>query len=191
MLRPGCNAWKHVQSLALTGTALFYKGSQATHYDHYRMHRVFAKTKQNANTADGRVRLEGKIKNKTIFFLAFDGKHTYNLKGKLTDQSANEKWASNFGFGAIRHALDPLWQQKRLPDDLIDNRVAHLIELTAPNGGTTRFGIAAENYEILSVGFNTPRGWHERRYSHYFSKKKHTLEASRTGTALLRWRQTE
>jgi hypothetical protein len=88
----------------------------------------------------------------------------------MEDQSANAMWSANFGFGAIRNALDEGWSQERKPDDLLDGQPAHLVELTDPSGGKTLFGFRQSDYAILYVGFDTPRGWHERRYSHFFSK---------------------
>ncbi len=51
----------------------------------------------------------------------------------MNDQSANAMWGANFGYGAIRNALDDGWNQKRLPDRLIDDAPAYLIELKDPS----------------------------------------------------------
>ncbi len=34
----------------------------------------------------------------------------------------------------------------------------------------TRFAIRQSDSAIVYVGFNTPRGWHERYYSHFYEK---------------------
>ncbi|MEM9169135.1 MAG: hypothetical protein AAGC56_05730 [Pseudomonadota bacterium] len=162
--------WVRPTTLKMTGYGVFYRGGETRVYDDYTMLRVYPKGKADARVADGKVRIEGKKDGRTVFLIAFDGERTYDASGPLSDQSANARWAANFGFGAIRHALDDGWAQKRLPDDLIDGRPAHFVELTDPAGGVTRFGIDAETYAVLYVGFDTDRGWHERRYSNFFKK---------------------
>ena len=134
------------------------------------MWRVYPEEKGDAHRADGKVRLEGKAKGETVFLLTYDGEKTYDINGPVADQSANAQWAANFGFGAIRYGLDEAWSRKRLPDDLVDGRLAYFVELTDPAGGVTRFGIAQDDYQVVSVGFDTPRGFHERRYSEFYSK---------------------
>lgn len=88
----------------------------------------------------------------------------------MLDQSANAMWSANFGFGAIRHALDEGWSQTRGPDRLIDGAPAFMVTLRDPAGGETLFGIRQSDFAVVYVGFDTPRGWHERRYSHFFTK---------------------
>ena len=44
-----------------------------------------------------------------------------------------------------------------------------MVELTDPAGGQTLFGFRQSDFATVYVGFDTPRGWHERRYSHFFS----------------------
>jgi hypothetical protein len=88
----------------------------------------------------------------------------------MDDQNANATWGANFGYGAIRNALDDGWTQQRVADRLIDGQPTFMIALTDPSGGKTLFGIRCADRAIVYVGFDTPRGWHERRYSHFFSK---------------------
>lgn len=166
----GGEAWRRPKSLFMRGYAVMYRDGAAVKYDRYEMSRVYAAQKGDAHKADGKVRIEAWKDNKRMFVIAYDGERTYDANGPVEDQSANARWAANFGFGAIRHALDEGWEQKRLPDDLLDGRTAHMVELTDPSGGITRFAIAADDYAVLYVGFGTPRGWHERRYSEFFSK---------------------
>lgn len=166
----GGESWLRPETLSMTGFGVFYRNGEAATYDEYRMLRVYAGRKDNAHIADGKVRIEAKKNDEQVFLIAFDGKTTYNQNGPVEDQTANVQWASNFGFGAIRHALDDGWTQTRLPDDLIDGRAAFLVELTDPAGGMTRFAIDQQTHHVLYVGFDTARGWHERRYSNFFTK---------------------
>lgn len=138
-------------------------------WDQYAMWRVFDDEKPDAHQANGQVRIEAWSGDQLALLLAFDGQQTYNQDGLMEDQSANAMWSSNFGFGAIRNALDEGWSQQRRPDDLIDGQPAYLVELTDPAGGTTLFGFRQSDFAILYVGFDTPRGWHERRYSNFFT----------------------
>ena len=72
------------------------------------------------------------------------------------------------GGSAIRHGLDDGWTQVREADDLLDGEPAYFVTLKDPSGGETLFAFRQSDYAILYVGFDTPRGWHERRYSHFF-----------------------
>lgn len=138
-------------------------------WDRYAMWRVFGDEKLDAHEANGMVRIEAWTNNELSLLLAFDGESTWNQDGRMADQTANAMWSANFGFGAIRNALDEGWQQARRPDDLIDGQAAYFVELTDPSGGKTLFGFRQADFATLYVGFDTPRGWHERRYSHFFS----------------------
>lgn len=139
-------------------------------WDRYAMWRVFAGSNTDAHSANGKVRIEAWSEGNLALLLAYDGEVTSDQNGPVENQSANVMWSNNFGFGAIRNALDDGWQQVRRPDDMVDGAPAFFVELTDPSGGTTLFGIRQRDYAILSVGFQTPRGWHERRYSHFFSR---------------------
>lgn len=167
----GGDSWRRPTTLKLAGYAVMYQSGAAVRYDSYIMHRVYDWNKKDAHAADGKVRIEAKKDGKTVLLLMFDGERTYDLNGVVADQAANAQWASNFGFGAIRHGLDAGWTQKRLPDDLMDGAPAYMIELKDPTGGVTRFGIDQKTHQVVYAGFDTPRGWHERRYSDYYRKK--------------------
>lgn len=166
----GGETWRRPTSLLLTGYMVTHKGAAIERYDSYRMWRVYDWNKSDAHAADGKVRIEARKGDDIVFLLGFDGLRSFNLDGWMDDAAANAQWSSNFGFGAIRHALDEGWTRRRLPDDLIDGRQAHLIELVDPSGGTTRFGIDAATFNVVYAGFDTPRGWHERRYSDFFAR---------------------
>ena len=139
-------------------------------WDRYAMWRVFADEKADSRAASGKVRIEAWSGGELALLLSFDGTTTYDENGPMADQSANAMWGANFGFGAIRNALDEGWTQERGPDRLIDGAPAHMVALTDPSGGKTLFGIRQSDFRIVYVGFDTPRGWHERYYSHFFTK---------------------
>ncbi len=164
-------SWVKPYRLKLTGYNLIRKQDAELVWDKYAMWREYAGEKSNAHAANGKVRIEAWSKGKLALLLTYDGKQTYNQNGVLKDQSANKMWSANFGYGAIRNALDQGWQQARLPDDLVDGKPAYMVELTDPSGGVTQFGIRQSDYAVVYVGFDTPRGWHERRYSNFYSKE--------------------
>lgn len=158
-------------SLFLSGHNTIYgKDGSRTVWDQYAMWRVFADEKSDAHVANGKVRIEGWSEGQLALLLSFDGEATYNQSGRMEDQSANAMWSNNFGFGAIRNALDFGWTQTRRSDRTIDGKPAYMVQLTDREGGKTLFGFDQSTMQILYVGFDTPRGWHERRYSDYFSK---------------------
>lgn len=162
--------WRDVKSLYLEGYNIIRKadGGEVL-WDKYAMWREFSDTKANAHAAEGKVRIEAWTGDALAMLIAFDGETTYDQNGAMPEEVAAKAWASNFGFGAIRNALDEGWTQARLPDDLIDGAPAYLVELTDPSGSKTRFGIRQSDFATVYVGFNTPRGWHERRYSNFFT----------------------
>lgn len=158
-------------SLFLSGQNIIYGGDGAARiWDEYAMWRVFSDTKDDAHAATGKVRIEAWSEGALALLLSFDGEATYNQSGRMEDQSANAMWSNNFGFGAIRNALDEGWSQSRRSDRTIDGKPAYMVQLTDPEGGKTLFAFEHDTFQILYVGFDTPRGWHERRYSDYFSK---------------------
>lgn len=161
--------WRDVRSLYLEGYNIIRRadGSEIL-WDRYAMWREFSDGKANAHAAEGKVRIEAWTGDELALLIAFDGEATYDQNGLMPEEVAARAWASNFGFGAIRNALDEGWLQARLPDDLIDGAPAYMIELTDPSGGKTKFGIRQSDFATVYAGFSTPRGWHERRYSHFF-----------------------
>lgn len=161
--------WVNPTSLLMEGYGLFWRdGERFTRYEPYRMWRVYPETKDAAHAADGRVRIEAFKDDEPVFQLAFDGEHTYNQDGRLEDSADSERWSSNFGFGVIRHALDDGYAVSRLPDDYVDGEPAYTVRVTDPKGGETLFNIRQDDFAIVGVGFETPRGWHERIYSDFF-----------------------
>ncbi|MEM1440268.1 MAG: hypothetical protein AAGF61_15010 [Pseudomonadota bacterium] len=167
----GGTEWVSPQSLSLTGYAVFYRNGAATRHEQHRMWRVYASGKQDAHRADGKVRIESIRGDRAIIDLSFDGAATYTAAGRAAPSAADAQWSSSFGFGVIRHALDDDYTLQRLPDDLVDGSPTYVINVVDPAGGETRFAIAQGDYAILRVGFDTPRGWHERIYSDFFSNE--------------------
>ena len=165
----GGDEWVNPTSLLMEGYGLFWRDSEEfVRYEPYRMWRVYQEMKEDAHAADGRVRIEALRDGEIVFQIAFDGEVTYSQDGPLPDQADSERWKSNFGFGVIRHALDDGYAVSRLPDDYIDGAPAYLVQITDPAGGTTMFAIRQADFAIVSVGFDTPRGWHQRIYSEFF-----------------------
>lgn len=163
--------WVNPETLYMEGHGVFFPdgGHEPVIYEPYRMWRVYPEGKDDAHIADGRVRIEAFRDGEIVFQLAFDGQNTYNQNGLVPGGSASPEWSNSFGFGAIRYALDPEYTLHRLPDDYVDGREVHVIRVTDAAGGDTVFSIAQDDYAILRVGFETPRGWHERIYSDFFS----------------------
>jgi hypothetical protein len=161
--------WTRPKSLSMDGYAVFYKNGVATKNESHKMWRVYDAGKKDAHSVDGKVRIISVRNGEPFYNLSFDGETTYTADGPQPKSEADQRWASSFGFGVIRHALDEEYKTERLPDDLIDGRPAYLVKVIDPVGGSTQFGIAQDDFAVLKVGFNTPRGWHERIYSHFYS----------------------
>ncbi|WP_371397220.1 hypothetical protein [Fretibacter rubidus] len=165
--------WSAPTSLFMDGYGVFYRGGEggtnASTHERHRMWRVYAAEKSDAHRVDGKVRVRSEKDGVPVIDVSYDGATTYTTAGPQPKSEADKRWASNFGFGVIRHAFDDGYTLKRLPDDLIDGRAAFMIEVIDPTGGSTIFGIAQDNSQILKVGFDTDRGWHERTYSNFFS----------------------
>lgn len=168
----GGDEWVNPVSLKMEGYGYFWRNTENfVRYEPYRMWRVYPTQKADAHAADGKVRIEAFNDGEVVFQLAFDGKTTYDADGPLETQADSDRWASNFGFGVIRHALDDGYTLTRLPDDYVDAAPAYFVRITDPSGGNTIFGIRIADFDVVSVGFSTPRGWHERRYSDFFRNK--------------------
>ncbi len=168
----GGDEWVNPTSLLMEGYGLFWRGTEDyVRYEPYRMWRVYPDAKEDAHAADGRVRIEALKDGEIVFQLAFDGELSYDQNGPLEDQPDSDRWASNFGFGVIRHALDDGYTVSRLPDDYVDGAEAYTVQVTDPAGGKTLFAIRQDDCTIVSVAFDTPRGWHRRIYSQFFRKE--------------------
>ena len=96
---------------------------------------------------------------------------SWNERGIIPKAEADAFWASNFGFGIIRHARDPGFTAVRVADDSVGGRPLLSVRLTDPTGAVTLFGIDRASYAIRRMSFATPRGWHERIYDDFVRLK--------------------
>lgn len=165
----GGETWRRPISLAMDGYAVFYRNGNSVKHERHRMWRVYDAAKADAHKVDGKVRIRSEKEGQAVIDLSFDGRTTYTSEGAQPQSESDKRWSSNFGFGVIRHALDEGYRLERLPDDLIDNKPVFMLRVIDATGGQTQFGIAQSDYKILKVGFVTPRGWHERIYSNFYS----------------------
>lgn len=166
----GGDDWANARTLYLTGRAVFYgqKGAEPTSLqDSYEMWRVFDPDRQAAHGAEGKVRITIKNKGKLFMNVGYDGATTWNEKGIIPKDQAAAFWASNFGFGIIRHAGKPGFAAQRLPDDAVGAHKSYIVELTDPAGTKSLFGIDMRSFAIRMVGFRTPKGWHVRTYDDF------------------------
>lgn len=167
----GGDRWAQVRTLILTGRAVFWgkAGAAPTSApDSYVMHRAFDPNRQAAHGAEGKLRIEVTDKGKPVFTVGFDGTTTWNDKGIVPKAEADAYWASNFGFGIIRHALKPGFTATRLADGDVGGHPVYMVRLTDPTGSESLFGIDHATYAVRMVGFATPRGWHVRSYDDFF-----------------------
>jgi len=172
--------WQEPKSLTLKGYGIFYLDGEPVKHETHNMWREFEQTKDAAHKANGKVRIESFRDSTPVFIVTYDGENTYDLNGKQEKSAADNRWASNFGYGAIRHALDDGYSLQLVADDTIKTKPAYTIEVTDPNKGETFFGIDKEDFKIVKVAFQTPRGWHHREYSDFFSKDEYLwLQAGR------------
>ena len=170
----GGETWLRPRSLIMTGHASFFpKGDEASRLEvpNYAMWRVYPEQSTDAHLANGMVRIDARLADGSVYFqTAFDGVETYNQAGRVPGAQASREWSENFGFGIIRFALEPGFTLDRLPDDSAEGRAIYVVRVNDPQGGKTLFGIAQDDFQILWLGFQTARGWHERRYSNFYRK---------------------
>jgi hypothetical protein len=167
----GGTEWLNARTLVLSGTATFYgpaspePRSRATDY---RMWRVFDPERQAAHGAEGKVRILACDGARRLFTVGYDGTTTWTERGVTPKAEADAFWASNFGFGIIRHARKPGFKAERVPDDRIGAHPLHMVRLTDPSGTQTLFGIDQQSFAIRMMGFASPRGWHVRTYDDFY-----------------------
>lgn len=168
----GGEAWLNVNSLYLAGSADFYAPGSAEpvrHVEDYRMWRAMDPNRTTAHGAEGKVRITAISGGKMLFDVGFDGVTTWNEKGVVPKAEADAYWASNFGFGIIRQALKESFQIEAAPERTIDGHQLDMVRIIDPGGQATLFGIDRESRFIRYMGFNTPKGWHERHYSDFIA----------------------
>jgi hypothetical protein len=166
----GGDAWAKATSLELEGRLVMYGAEGAAPRavaDDYRMWRVFETDRADAHDAAGQVRIDARVGGKLLFQAASDGAVSWNQKGVIPKAEADALWASNFGFGVIRHALKDGFKLARLPDDSLDGHPVYMVRVTDPAGTATLFGIDKASGWIRLAGFLTPRGWHARIYDDF------------------------
>lgn len=170
----GGDSWAKARTLYLEGWAEFWGDSGAapkSRYDRYVMYRVFDPNRAAAHGAEGRIRIIGEVKGRQLFTVGYDGATTWTDKGITPKAQADEFWANNMGFGIIRHALKPGFKAERLADGALGPDALWMVRLTDPTGGVTLFGIDQKSHAVRTMGFTSPRGWHERHYSGYYRLK--------------------
>jgi hypothetical protein len=169
----GGDDWAKVKTLMLAGRAEFWGPVGAeprTRAERYQMWRVFDPDRAAAHGAEGQVRIVAEAGGKPMFTVGFDGETTWTERGITPKAEADAFWASNFGFGIVRHALKPGFKAERLADGNHEGHPIWLVRLTDPKGGVTLFGIDQKMHAIRTMGFVTPRGWHERHYADFVAQ---------------------
>lgn len=166
----GGEAWVRPKTLYLRGYGVFYQGATARVHERHEMWRRYPDTKNAAHAADGKVRIDSYRDGQIVTQLGFDGSQSWTQAGVQPPSAADQQWSENFGFGVIRYALSPGYRVERLMDDLVDGQACHMIKVIDPANAETLFCIGVIDSAILRVGFNTPRGWHERIYSDFLTK---------------------
>ena len=181
----GGEGWANAKTLVLEGRAVFWGPNGAiprSAADDYRMWRVFDPARTAAHSAEGKVRIVSKSKGVQQFTIGFDGTATWNERGVIPKAEADVFWASNFGFGIIRRASNPGFKAERVADDSVGPYKLYLVRLTDPTGSTTLFGVDQRSYAIRSMGFMTPKGWHQRTYDDFVALKNPRWLQARTVT---------
>jgi hypothetical protein len=171
----GGDDWARARTLVLAGRAEFWGPSGAaprSKATRYRMWRVFDPERSAAHGAEGKVRILAEDGERVLFTVGYDGNTTWTERGITPKAEADAFWASNFGFGIIRHALKPGFKAERVADGAVDGHALYLVRLTDPHGTTTLFGIDQKTHAIRTMGFTTPRGWHERHYDDFVRQEQ-------------------
>jgi len=162
--------WLHPRTLELVGTATFYDpltGAVRQIAEDYRMWRSFEEGRRAAHEASGKVRIIARKEGKLLFEIGYDGETTWTERGVMPQAEADAYWASNFGFGIIRSALQKGFALHSAPPRKIQGRETQMVRITDPKGRDTLFGFDAESGFITYMGFRTPRGFHERFYEDF------------------------
>jgi hypothetical protein len=167
----GGDGWANARSLMLEGDAVFWGPSGAAPRSsaaRYVMYREFNPGRTAAHGAEGKVRIiASDEQGRTLFTVGYDGATTWTERGVTPPAETEAFWASNMGFGIIRHAGKPDFKAERVADNRLGNHRLYMVRLTDPTGGVTLFGIDQRSHAIRYMGFATPRGWHERHYDDF------------------------
>jgi hypothetical protein len=171
----GGEAWARPKTLQLRGAATFYwqgERREEIHVPIYKMWRIFPSENNAAHQANGKVRFDAFIPenggDKLYFQIAFDGQNTYAEYSKEAERDReSSRWENAFGFGILRFARDPNFTLLRMADDQIEGHDCYFVRVIDPKKNVTDFGIDKGDFAIRSVGFKTPRGFHQRIYSDF------------------------
>ena len=178
--------WLDPGTLELAGTATFFDpatGAVRSEADDYRMWRTFEEGRTAAHEASGKVRIIAKAGERVIFEVGYDGDTTWTERGIMPRAEADAYWASNFGFGIIRSALEDGFQLHHAPRRDIAGRRTNIVRITDPKGAQTLFGFDAESGFVTYMGFTTPRGFHERFYGDFVRLDNGWVQARRVTLA--------
>jgi hypothetical protein len=167
----GGETWARPQTLMLRGEATFYwqgELGEKIHVPTYKMWRVFPAENQAAHQASGKVRFDAFIGERLYFQIAFDGQETYAKYSPEAERDReSSRWENAFGFGILRFARAPGFTLRRMSDDQIAGHDCYFVRVIDPKENVTDFGIDQRDFAIRSVGFKTPRGFHQRIYSDF------------------------
>jgi len=178
----GGDLWLEPAALELVGTATFYDaatGVVRSEADDYRMWRTFEEGRTAAHEASGKVRIIARSGERVIFEVGYDGETTWTERGIMPRVEADAYWASNFGFGVIRSALQDGFALHTAPPRDVGGRRTNMVRIVDPNGMQTLFGFDAESGFVTYMAFDTPRGFHERLYSDFVRLENGWVQARR------------
>jgi hypothetical protein len=169
----GGTAWLAAGTNVMRGEATLCRDGEparCVHADRYEMYRVYpTELKAGAHAGSGKFRLDAYAGERLIFQVAFDGERSYDQNGPVPPERASSDEASAFGFSAIRFALQPGFEVERLTDDQVEGHPCHFVRVTDPTGTRTVFGIDQSSYAVRSAGWQTPKGFHQRLYSDFYT----------------------
>lgn len=166
----GGKVWLTPRTLALSGEATFYDretGAVRSRAEDYRMWRAFDPDRARAHEVSGKVRIVAKSGERVLFEIGYDGDTTWTERGIMPKARADECWANNFGFGAVRQALGEGFALHHAPSRDILGRETHLVSIVHPQGAKTLFAFDKASGLITYLAFDTPRGFHERLYADF------------------------
>ena len=166
----GGELWLEPGTLQLSGTATFYDretGAVRSTADDYRMWREMDAERTEAHGASGKVRIIARDGERVLFEVGYDGETTWTERGIMPREQADAYWATNFGFGIVRQALEEGFTLNFAPPRDVYGRETVPVRITDPQGAETLFGFDRESGFITYLAFDTPRGFHERLYADF------------------------
>jgi hypothetical protein len=143
------------------------------------MWRTFEEGRTAAHEASGKVRIIARSAGRLLFEVGFDGETTWTERGIMPRAEADAYWASNFGFGIIRSALEEGFALSSAPPRDIGGRRTNMVRIRDPRGMQTLFGFDAESGLVTYMAFVSPRGFHERLYDDFVRLENGWVQARR------------